>query len=137
MLRGLRMANTNFLWLARVCLGRRPNRALSRSIHHSLGAAGNTKRKRRSRTVVGCGPYTAMMTLDDGATDGQANPHAVALSRVERIEELVNGLRFQTHPRVLHSQTDAIGFVSFGSDHQLPWSVLDVAHRVRGVQEQV
>src|SRR5437879_3551601 len=78
-----------------------------------------------------------MMTLDDGATDGQANPHTVAFSRVERIEELVHRLRFQTRPRVLHSQTNAIAFVSFGSDHQLPWTVLDVAHRVRGVQEQV
>ena len=46
-------------------------------------------------------------------------------------------LRVEAHPRILHGQAHTIVFVSFGSDHQLPRTIVDAAHRVRGVAEQV
>src|SRR5260221_12590861 len=78
-----------------------------------------------------------MMTLDNGAADGEADPHTATLSCVERIEKSVETLRIDTHSRILHGQADTIVFASFGSDHQLPRSIVDAAHRVCGVQEQV
>ena len=41
-------------------------------------------------------------------------------SAVERIEEPVGGLRVETGSRVLHGQANAITFVLFGFDQQLP-----------------
>ena len=55
----------------------------------SLGPRGNGKRERRARAVIRRRPEAAMMALDDGAADGQADAHAVALGGVERVEELV------------------------------------------------
>jgi hypothetical protein len=77
------------------------------------------------------------MTLDDRAADGQADAHAAALGRVEGLEEAVHAPRVEAHPRILHGQPRAIAFASLGPDHQLPRTVLDGAHRLRGVQEQV
>jgi hypothetical protein len=71
-----------------------------------------------------------MVTLDDGATHGQANPHTAVFGGIERFEESARGLRVETHPRILHDQAHTIVFVSFGSDHQLPRTIVDAAHRV-------
>src|SRR5512145_1457446 len=78
-----------------------------------------------------------MMTLDNEATDGEADPHTASLGCVERVEESVRILRIEPHPRILHRQAHAIAFVSCGSDHQFPRPIVDLAHRVRGVSEQV
>jgi len=56
---------------------------------------------------------------------------------VERLEEPVHTLRFETHPRILHDKAHTVAFVPFGSEHQLPRAIVDAAHRVRGVQKQV
>jgi hypothetical protein len=77
------------------------------------------------------------MTLDNGAADGEANPHTVALGRVERLEKSVRILRLKTHTGILHGQAHTIAFLSFRFDHQLPRPILDAAHGVYGVQEQV
>src|SRR5580704_13902240 len=78
-----------------------------------------------------------MMTLDDGSTDGKADPHTATLSGIECFEESARSLRFETHPRILHGLAHTIIFVSFSSDHQLPRTIVDAAHRVQGVPEQV
>ena len=39
--------------------------------------------------------------------------------------------------RVPHGQAHTIAVVPFGSDQQLPRTIVDAAHRVRGVAEQV
>jgi len=41
------------------------------------------------------------MTLDNRATDGQADAHTATLCRVERLEELVHGLRLEAYSRIL------------------------------------
>src|ERR1700730_5443830 len=78
-----------------------------------------------------------MMTLDNGSTDGKTDPHTATLSGIECFEEPARSLRLKTHPRILHGQAHTITFVSFGSDHQLPQTLVDAAHRVQGVPEQV
>src|SRR5260370_41832458 len=77
------------------------------------------------------------MALDNRATDGQPDHHAVALRRVEGFEEPVYALRIETHPRIPNDQAYTIALVPSGSDHQLSGAVIDVPHRVRGVPEQV
>src|SRR5258708_33239205 len=78
-----------------------------------------------------------MMTLNNGTTDGQADPHTVTLCRVERIKESINALRVEPHPYILHSQAHTLTFVSFGPDHQLPWTIINAPHRFQGVHKQV
>jgi hypothetical protein len=77
------------------------------------------------------------VTLDDGSTDGQANSHAVILSRVERVEKPIHARRLETNPNVLHGQPHVICFVPFRSDQQVPRTALYAAHRVASVPHQV
>src|ERR1700736_3545755 len=77
------------------------------------------------------------MIFDDGATDEQAYPHACTLGRVERVKESVYALRLETHARILYSQAHMILFVRFGSNHQLPGTIVDTAHRFQRIQHEV
>ena len=70
------------------------------------------KRERRPRTIVGADPKTASVALDDGATHRKANAHTARLGRVERLEKLVHGLKFENHTRVPDAQASAIPTVS-------------------------
>ena len=78
-----------------------------------------------------------MMTLDNGTTDGKSDSHTVILRGVERFEEPVRSLRIEPDSRILHRQTHTITFVSLGFDQQLPRTIMDEAHRVGCVPEQV
>src|SRR6185369_7567025 len=53
----------------------------------------NRKQKSGPRTVIRLCPKTAVMSLDDGAADGEADSHAVAFRRVEGVEQLGHVLR--------------------------------------------
>src|ERR1700693_1996543 len=77
------------------------------------------------------------MTLDNGATDGESNSHAVILGGVKRFEKSVGSVRGKSNSRILHRQTYTIVFVCFGSDKQFPRTIRDGAHRLRGVQNEV
>ena len=55
------------------------------------------------------------MTLDNRATDGEADAHAVILCSVERLEDPVRRLGVETDPCVPHAQAHALTFVSLGS----------------------
>jgi hypothetical protein len=59
--------------------------------------ARNGERKRRAMIVVALRPESALMPLDDRATDGQADTHATRCLRVARIEEPVGVARIQAH----------------------------------------
>ena len=75
------------------------------------------------------------MILDDGATDGEADPHAVILSCVERLEKSVRRQGVEAGSGVPHAQAHAFVLVPFGSDEQMLRVILDAAHGVKGVQE--
>src|SRR5260221_12438321 len=78
-----------------------------------------------------------MMTLNNGATDGQTDPHTVTLCRVERIKEAIDALRVEPHPYILHTQAHALAFVSFGPDHQLPRTIINPPPSFPGVHNEV
>ena len=78
-----------------------------------------------------------MMSFDDGATDGKPDAHTVILSCVESLEEPVSSLRLEANARIFHAEAHPVRIISFGSDQQLPWPIFNIAHRVRGVAEQV
>ncbi len=44
------------------------------------------------------------MTLDNGATHGQADPHATTLGCVERFEQPVRSVRVEAYPRISDGQ---------------------------------
>src|SRR5215469_635047 len=77
-----------------------------------------------------------MMILDDRATDGKPDSHAVSFRRVESLEESICSVRAETDPRILDGQVCTIAF-SCGSDQQLSRTIVDSAHRVRSVTYQV
>jgi hypothetical protein len=93
-------------------------------------SARNRKSKRGSRTIIWRRPQTAMMTFDNEATDGEANPHTASLSGVESFEEFGIILRVEAHPCILRDQSHMIPFVSLGSDQQLPRTIVDAAHSI-------
>jgi len=61
--------------------------ALSRLLRSwALSRRRNRKRKRYSRAIVWCGPQTATMILDDGATYREAYSHTFFFSCVESLK---------------------------------------------------
>src|SRR6266446_8844055 len=78
-----------------------------------------------------------MMSLDDGTADGQPDSHAVAFGGVERFEEPVRSLSSEADPHIFHAKAHPIALVSFRPYQQLPRTIVDRAHRVRSVPEQV
>src|SRR5918993_514529 len=78
-----------------------------------------------------------MMSLDNGATDRQADAHAVSFCCIKCVEKLVRALSVDSHAGVPNAHTHAIAILPFCSDHQPPRSILHVNHRVRGVAEQI
>src|SRR5688572_15004730 len=77
------------------------------------------------------------MSFDDGAADGEPDPHAGALRRVERVEQLVYTLLVDAHAGIPYGQAHSILVLAFGSDQQLPRAVVHAHHRVAGVADQV
>src|SRR5262245_29202706 len=103
----------------------------------ALWTAGKREREGRPGSVVPLRPEVAVMSLDDGPADGQADPHPVALGRVEGVEELVHALRIEANAGIAHGDPHTVGGLAFGSDQQVPRTVVDANHRIRRVAEQV
>src|SRR6476660_7010058 len=104
----------------------------SRSLAHW-----NRKQKGGTWTVIRLCPKTAVMSLDDGAADGEADTHAVAFRRVEGVEQLGHALRVDADAGIAHAHAHTIVVLLFGSDQQLPRPIVHGGHRIRGVAEQV
>src|SRR5262250_803178 len=63
-----------------------------RRVRNARRTAGNGKREGGTGSVIRLRPETATMSLDDGATDGEPDTHAVGLRCVEGVEQLVHTL---------------------------------------------
>src|SRR5262249_36094227 len=89
-----------------------PQRGLpSRSLAHW-----NRKQEGRTWTVIRLCPEMAAMSLDDGAADGEADTHAVALRRVEGFEELGHVLRVDADAGIAHAHAHKIAVLLLGFD---------------------
>ena len=71
----------------------------------------NGECKRSSRAIVRHRPQTAMMTFDNGTTNGEADPHTTALGGVERLEELVRDFGFETYSAILDAKAHSVAFI--------------------------
>jgi len=56
---------------------------------------------------------------------------------VEGFEEPVRSLSFETNARIFHAKAHAIPLISFGSDQQLPRTIVDGTHGVRSIPKEV
>src|SRR6185436_15361829 len=108
-----------------------------RGVPSRSSAHWNRKQKGGPWTVVRLRPKTAVMFLDDGAADGEANTHAVAFRRVEGVEQLGHVLRVDTDAGIAHAHAHTIALLVLGSDQQLPRPIVHGGHRIRGVADQV
>src|SRR5262245_13020820 len=77
------------------------------------------------------------MTLDDGAADGAPDSHPATFRRVERFEEIYLTFSIEVDHRVFHDEAGSIVCFSVGLDDQMPWTIVDAAHRIRGVAHEV
>ena len=103
----------------------------------ALWIAGNGKREGGTRAVVRLCPEATVVSLDDGAADKQPDAHAVALRRVEGIEQAIRALAVEARASIPNSHADTIAVLSFGLNQQLPRAIVHVGHRVRGVAKQI
>src|SRR5215212_10122062 len=85
----------------------------------------NGEHERNSRTIIRCCPEASPMALDDGSTDRQADPHAVGLGRVERLEEPIHLNCVEPHSDILHAQPHVVVLATGGPDHHASWSIID------------
>src|SRR6516225_5920367 len=74
--------------------------------------AGNGKREGGTGTVVCLRPETSMMPLDDGATDGEPDTHAVGFRRVEGVKQLVRVLGVDAHAGIPHAHAHTIAVLA-------------------------
>src|SRR5580658_9934299 len=76
----------------------------------------NGKRKSGARTVVRLRPKTAVMTLDDGTTDGESDSHAAVLGGIKSLKKSVHSLGIKADARILYGEPHVIVCASFRSD---------------------
>src|SRR5262245_8658473 len=108
-----------------------------RRVWNTRRTAGNGKREGGTRTVVCLCPETSMMSLDDGATNGEPDTHAVGFRCVEGVEQLVHVVGVDAHAGIPHAHADTAAVLPFGSDQQLPRAIVHVNHRIGGIAEEV
>ena len=77
-------------------------------VRRAFRIAGNRKRERRAWSIIRLYPETATMSLDDRTADRQPDTHAVALGRVERIEQLVHALTLDADTGIPHRHAHMI-----------------------------
>src|SRR5207245_9181933 len=80
------------------------------------GFARNGEHERSAWSVIALYPETTMRSLDYRAADRQSDTQPAALGRVERIEQLVHGLRLDADTGIPHGHAHTIPAFSFGSD---------------------
>src|SRR5580698_7420119 len=97
----------------------------------------NGKRKSGAWTVVCFRSKTAMMALDYRTTDGKPDSHAIVLGCIKSLKKSVQTLRIKADASVLYGELHLIVCAAFCSDPQLPWTIIDCAHGVRGVLEEI
>ena len=56
---------------------------------------------------------------------------------MERFEELLGAFGFETDAGIPHRESHVIVFCSFSFNHQVPRSIVDAAHRLCGIEEQI
>src|SRR5260370_38464773 len=74
-----------------------------------------------------------MMSLNDGAADGEPDTHTVAFRRVEGVKQLVHVLRIDAHAVVPDAQAHMIAVLAFGADQQAPRATVHILHRYGAV----
>jgi hypothetical protein len=65
-----------------------------------------------------------MMALDDGAADGQSDPHAIAFRCVKSIKQLVDALAVEAHADIPYTHQHTVAVLPFGSDQQFPRGIV-------------
>src|SRR5712691_2038755 len=76
--------------------------------HRGFWIAGNRKRERRAWSIIRFYPEATTMFFDDRTADRQPDTHAVALGRVERIEQLVHALTRDADTSIPHRHAHMI-----------------------------
>ena len=82
--------------------------------------AGNQEGEGGTWPIIPLCPQTAMMSFDDGATDGEADTHPVTFCGVEGVKELVHRLRVDAGAGIPHRQAHPIAVPSLRFDQQSP-----------------
>src|SRR5262249_36066255 len=57
-----------------------------------------------SRTIIGCCPETAVMSLDNRTADRQPDSHSILFRCIESLKEFVGGFRREAYSHIFHGQ---------------------------------
>src|SRR5262249_61184948 len=76
------------------------------------------------------------MGLDNGAADGEADPHAMGLGRVKNLKELAERPSVQPGPRIPHRYEYTTRSVFRRRNHQVSLRVVTSAHGFDRVREE-
>ena len=82
-------------------------------------------------------PKTPVVPFDDRAADGEPDSHAIALRRVERLEQSFGSFGPEADAGIAHGEANLPVFVTVGPNQQKPRTVVDGAHRIRGIAQEV
>src|SRR5262249_2021674 len=104
---------------------------------HRVGLTGNRERERGARTVIQPRPDSSTLALDDGAAHKPTGSHTTGLGGEKGCEQFLRVADGEADPVILHGQAHITTFITFSSDDQLAWTIVDIAHGLRGVQEEV
>src|SRR5262249_37617050 len=82
-------------------------------------------------------PQASAMGFDDRAADCQSHSHAVGFCRVEWFKETRERLRSQPRASILNPNVEILQFVLTGGDEHLSSTLVDCAHRLKGIENEV
>ena len=77
------------------------------------------------------------MSLHYGEADRQPDSHSVSFRCIETFEELVYYVRFKTDARIFYAETHLVPLIPFGSDEQLSRAIVNCAHCLRSISQEV
>src|SRR5258708_33138573 len=93
--------------------------------------------KDRAARLIRCCPQTTAMRLDDRTADRQSHAHAIALGRVESVEDVFQVRPVQSGAGIADGQKHTVRFVCGRADTQISLSVADGSYSFDTIDDQI
>lgn len=91
--------------------------------------------KRSASFRPGFRPNSSTVRFDDGAANGQTQPHAFAFRANEGGEKLIGNGRIDARTGIEHRHANEAGLIGMGGNSQL--SLRTVAHGLAGIADEI
>src|SRR5215472_10078991 len=119
---------------------RRASNLMVRSVSHLRGAfcaCGESELDRGAALRIIRGPELAAVSRDDRATDGEAHPHSLSLSREKWFEDTLNFFKRNAGTLVTYGHLDLSAIQAFRAQEKSAFDHLAPYHRVATIDDEV